>query len=240
MMDSATTDARAATVRKLLRTATTASLATAMPTGAQPYASLVLMATDPQARPLLLLSDLAVHSKNIAAGPAVSLLIAEDPADRDPLTLPRISLEGSLRKVEDSGLLARYVNRYPSARDFAGFRDFNLYRMEVARAHLVAGFGDIHWIDARDFLLDPGFPTDIDVESDIIEHMNKDHADAVQTLAAAAGPEPDGAFEMCGVDRDGIDLRCGWRYRRILFDAPVSTPGDVRKSLVRMLNNERN
>ncbi len=223
-------------MRRLLRQAATVSLATSMANDANAYASLVLMATDPAGQPLLLLSDLAVHSKNIARNAHVSLLIAEEPGDRDPLTLPRISVEGVLEVVEDSGLKARYLRRFPSARDFVEFPDFKLYRMVVSRAHLVAGFGDIHWLDKEKFLVDPRFLAAGEAEEDIIEHMNTDHADAVQELVTAAiGDDPADDWEICGIDVEGMDLRRGWRYGRILFPAPAASAEDIRKEIIKLL-----
>ncbi|MEX1035533.1 MAG: DUF2470 domain-containing protein [Sneathiella sp.] len=230
---------RARTIRNLLRGATTASLATRMADGASPYASLVMMATDPAGRPLLLLSDMAVHSRNIAKNPNISLLIAEEANGRDPLTLARVSIEGTLGVIDDPALMERYLRRFPSARGFASFKDFNLYRMDVRRGHLVAGFGDIHWLDQGDFLLSPGFLDDIGVEMDVIAHMNTDHQDAVQELCRASedSAEP---FEITGIDCEGVDFRSGWKYQRILFKTPVSSPNDIRTRIMEMLKNVRN
>ena len=240
MTESTRIDIRAGTVRRLLRRASATFLATSMAADATPYASLVLMATDPAGNPLLLLSDLAVHSKNIARNARASLLIAEAPGDRDPLTLPRISVEGCFEIVEDSDLKARYLRRFPSAQDFADFADFRLYRMTISRAHLVAGFGDIHWLDGESFLIDPGFLASGAAEEDIIDHMNSDHADAVQELAAATIGEPAEGWEICGIDVEGMDLRHGWRYERILFSRPVASAEEVRTRIIDLLKNARN
>lgn len=240
MTDSSHNDTRAETVRQLLRRAATASLATTMATDATPYASLVLVATDPAGQPLLLLSDLAVHSRNIAKNASVSLLISEQSGNRDPLTLPRISVEGYLQALDDSSLQARYLRRFPSARDFAEFADFKLYRMTVSRAHLVAGFGEIHWLDAEKFLIDPGFLQNGEAEADIINHMNTDHADAVQELVTAAMNTPADGWEICGIDREGMDLRQGWQYERILFFTPAASAEDVRQQIIGLLKNARN
>ena len=240
MMESTEITKRGRTVRALLRNATTASLASSMSTNVHAYASLVLMATDQQGLPLLLLSDLAVHSRNIVKNPNVSLLVSEAPENRDPLTLPRISVEGSLERVESAALKERYLRRYPSARDFMSFADFKLYQMTVSRAHLVAGFGDIHWLDKDEFLLNTGFLDNIDVETEIIDHMNSDHADAVQELISASTDKKGGNWELCGIDVEGMNFRKNWQHERILFNAPVSNANDVRAALIAMLNNVRN
>jgi hypothetical protein len=239
MTESTKIDIRAETVRRLLRQASTVSLATTMVADATPYASLVLMATDPAGHPLLLLSDLAVHSQNIARDAHASLLIAEEPGEQDPLTLPRISVEGVFEIVEDTNLKARYLRRFPSANDFVDFPDFRLYRMKVSRAHLVAGFGDIHWLDGKQFLIDPGFLASGEAEIDIIDHMNTDHADAVQELALMKTGNPVDGWEICGIDVEGMDLRRGWQYERILFSAHAAGAEDVRKRIIERLNDAR-
>jgi hypothetical protein len=132
--------------RVLIRSADRAVLATAL--GGWPYASLVLPAVDAGGTPLLLLSDLAEHAKNLNADPRCSLLFDGTQGLADPLTGLRVTVMGEAGPVADKGLLARYLERHPSAGLYAGFGDFRLYRMAVARAHVVAGFGRIHWIDA--------------------------------------------------------------------------------------------
>jgi hypothetical protein len=132
--------------RRLIRGADRAVLATSH--AGWPYASLVLPALDGAGAPLLLLSDLAEHAKNLKADPRCSLFYDGTAGLEDPLTGPRVTVLGEARPVEDAGLLARFVSRHPSAARYAGFGDFRLYRLLASRAHLVAGFGRIHWIEA--------------------------------------------------------------------------------------------
>src|SRR5262249_48912732 len=127
-------------VRRLLRAADRGALGTIHAEG-EPYASLVLVALDLDASPLLLLSDLAEHSHNIARDPRVSLLIDGTAGLTDPLSGPRATLLGRAVVVHERQLLARYLARHPSAEAYAGFSDFKLYRMEIERAHLVASYG---------------------------------------------------------------------------------------------------
>jgi len=143
----------AAEARQLALAAERASLATRLVRDDQPglapghpYASLVLLAWEPPFTPLLLLSDLADHTRNLAADPAASLLLDGTAGFRDPLAGPRVSLLGPVRRAADQGLKARFVERHPGAATYAGFKDFHLYAMTVEAAHLVAGFGRIAWI----------------------------------------------------------------------------------------------
>src|SRR3954451_17231030 len=151
MSEAASTPA--ATARALLRSRDRATLATSL--AGAPYASLVLAATAADGAPLLLISDLAQHTINIAGDDRMALLFDGTGDLDEPLTGPRVTVLGRAERNTDDALRARYLARHPSAALYAGFADFHLYRVAVERAHLVAGFGRIHWIAAED-LLPPG------------------------------------------------------------------------------------
>lgn len=207
----------------------------------KPYGSLVLIGTDPVSDPLLLLSDLAVHSENISRSPEVSLLVSELPANVDPLTQARITLQGQLVKESRPTSLRRYLRRYPTAEQFAGFTDFHLYRLVVDRAHLVGGFGNIHWIDSDQIGLKHHFLCEEGSEIDIINHMNEDHANAVQDIAATSkSKDTVKSWHMIGLDPEGFDLRSGWDFQRVPFENIVSNANNIRKEFVSMVKNARN
>jgi len=134
----------------VMRAADRAYLATSH--GGWPFASLVLAALDVDGTPLLLISDLAEHAKNIAAEPRISLLFDGTAGLPDPLTGPRVTVLGTAMQTDGPERLRRFLARHASAELYAGFKDFHLYRVEIARAHLVAGFGRIHWIEAAELL----------------------------------------------------------------------------------------
>src|SRR5262245_46420794 len=134
-------DAKAAS-KKLLREGRGGALATLFPSTGDPYCSLVNVATAADGAPLLLISTLAVHTKNLIADPRCSLMIDERKAG-DPLEGGRIMLMGTAEKTVDPEARRRYLERQPEAEMFAGFADFAFYRMKLTRAHLVAGFGRI-------------------------------------------------------------------------------------------------
>jgi hypothetical protein len=115
-----------------------------------PYVSLVLTAPDANGAPLMLLSDLAQHSRNLAADGRVSLLFDGTAGSADPLDGARLTVLGTARRHADPAARARYVARHPSAARYAGFGDFHLYRVAIDRAQLVAGFGRIEWLPAAD------------------------------------------------------------------------------------------
>jgi putative heme iron utilization protein len=141
-------EARAA--RDVMRDTGQATLATSR--AGWPFASLVLVALDQDGTPLLLMSDLAEHVKNIKSDERVSLLFDGTAGLDDPLTGPRVTVLGEARRDDDIRLRQRFIGQHPSAELYASFADFHLYRVAVTRAHFVAGFGRIHWIEGQDLL----------------------------------------------------------------------------------------
>jgi heme oxygenase (biliverdin-IX-beta and delta-forming) len=208
-----------------------------------PYASLVLFVADLDASPLLLLSDLAQHSRNIAFDPRVSLLLDATEGHPDPLTGPRLTVIGRAEAIDDSRRLARFIAHHPASSVYSGFGDFRLYRVTVERGHLVAGFGRIDWIDGGDFLFAGDVGMLAAAEPEILKHMNEDHGDAVAGYASRLLGRTGSGWRMTGIDPEGIDLRCGGETARLDFAAPISvpvlTPEAARGALVQLAEAAR-
>lgn len=232
------------TCRMLVRTAGTAALATAeRANDSWPYASLVETACDHAGRPILLLSDLADHTKNFAADPRVSLLFDGTAGLAAPLTGARATLQGRIERLgdNDTALRQRYLARHPGAAAYAGFGDFNFYRVMPERFHLVAGFGRIHWIDAGAVLFDTAETAALaDHESGIVEHMNDDHADAIDLYAAMLTDAAGTGWRMTGIDPEGADLGREGRRLRLPFERAVQDAESARAMLVRLVKRARN
>jgi putative heme iron utilization protein len=235
-----TQDDMSRTVRTLLRGLDRASLATFLPAepAGWPYASLVLVAVDHDLTPLLLLSDLAEHTRAIQADGRVSLLFDGTAGLDQPLTGPRVTVLGRAERTEDARLQARFLARHPDAALYAGFRDFGFYRVSVERSHLVGGFGKIRWID-RSELAAPEAAGLAAAEPGIVGHMNEDHADAVQLYAEKLIGRSAGGWIMTGIDPEGLDLRRGGETARLDFDAPLRDAGEARKVLVALVARAR-
>jgi len=233
---------KAAACRRLMRSQNHAALATSLagePRG-QPYASLVAVAFDYDASPLLLLSELAQHSRNIVADKRVSLLFAgRGDADAspvgDPLALPRLSALGNAVRCDDAGALGRFVARHPSAEAYIGFGDFRLYRVAIARGHLIAGFGRISWLDGAELRFADPAPRLAASEAEIIAHVNKNDAEALGRYAALLHRSGFG-WRMTGIDPEGIDLRRDGETARLDFAeyalGPVLDAASARQALV--------
>ncbi len=223
--------------RQLLRREQRGTLATSM--HGAPYASLVLVAADLDASPLLLLSDLAQHSRNIAFDPRVSLLVDGTAGYRDPLTGQRLTVMGQARAVENPPGLARFTMHHPTGAVYSSFADFRLYRIAVERGHLVAGFGAIHWIEARDLLFARDAAALAAAEPEILTHMNEHHADAIADYARGLLGRGGADWRMTGIDPEGADLQRDGETARLDFPAPVLTPAAARAALVELARKAR-
>jgi putative heme iron utilization protein len=230
MKPDAPFDARIA-AKKLLREGRSGALATLMAGSGDPYCSLVNVASSPDGAPLLLLSKLAVHTKNILADSRASLMLDER-KEGDPLQGARVMLMGRLAATDEPAARAAYLRRQPEAEMFAGFADFAFYRMAIGRAHLVAGFGRIVDLTAQDVLSETaGAEALIAAEADAIAHMNADHAEACRLYATKLLGGPDGDWKCVGIDPEGIELQQGRTALRLFFPQRVTAPGPLRAVL---------
>lgn len=225
--------------KKLLREGRSGALATLMPGSGDPYCSLVNIATAADGAPLLLISKLAVHTKNILADPRVSLMIDERKAG-DPLEGARVMLMGTAAVTDDPQVRARYLARQPEAEMFAGFADFSFYRIDLKSAHLVAGFGRIVDLKASDILTPVEDAAElIAAEPGILAHMNADHADACRLYATKLLGAPDGEWRCAGCDPEGLELQCGRVALRLPFPSRVRSPGVLRQVLKQFADEAR-
>ena len=233
----AESESPALTARRVMRAAERATLATALDdAGADwPYASLVLVALDSDASPLLLISDIAEHTKNLKRNPRGSLLFDGTIGLAEPLTGARVTVLGNLTPDPNPLLLERYIARHPDAAAYRGFHDFHLYRLAPLRAHLVAGFGRIHWIDGATLLPPAGAAAALAAaEPGILAHLNQDHAKTIDLYAANLLGLSGAGWRITGVDPDGADLRRDAAVARLPFAAPVADPDGVRREFVRL------
>lgn len=226
-------------IRHLMRCCTRVGLGTLTADG-DPYVSLAMVAVDHDAAPLLYLSDLADHTRNLKSDPRVSLLFDGTLTSAVPLAGERATVQGGIERTTDQRLLARYVAHHPDAAAYMGFRDFNLYRVAVDRAHLVAGFGRIHWVDGEAVTLATSeVGTLPEQEADVLAHMKADHRDAIQLYANRLLARAGGDWALTGVDPEGCDLRQGAETARLWFDQPAQDAEAARMELVRLVRRAR-
>src|SRR3981081_1453352 len=212
--------------RRLLRRSRQGALATLMAGSGDPYCSLVNVASHFDASPILLISRLALHTRNILGDSRVSRMLAApacgDPlarAPRDPLEGARIMLAG--RAEEAAGepadiLRRRYLSAHPSAEVFVDFKDFSFFRIVPTGAHLVAGFGRIIHLKPGQFLTDIGDAAGLlEAEQGAVEHMNEDHREAMNLYATRLLGAESADWRCTGCDPDGMDMQAGGTTLRL-------------------------
>jgi heme iron utilization protein len=225
--------------KKLLREGRSGALATLMARSGDPYCSLVNIATAADGAPLLLLSRLALHTKNILADPRVSLMIDERKPG-DPLEDARVMLMGRAEATEDPEARRRYLDRQPGAEAFAGFGDFGFYRVALTGAHLVAGFGRIVDLKPQDILIDlAGMEALVAAEADVLAQMNRDQRDAARLYATRLLGARDGEWRCAGYDPEGLELQDGRTALRLTFPRRVDEPGMLRHVLKQLADRAR-
>src|SRR5262249_12060857 len=221
----------AVAAKKLLREARSGALATLTPGSGDPYCSLVNVATTVAGAPVLLVSNLALHTRNILSDPRASLMLDERKAG-DPLEGARVMLMARCVTAEDPATSAAYLRRHPDAEMYASFTDFAFYRMEIGHAHLVAGFGRIVDLKSEDVLTDiADAKALIDAEADAIAHMNTDHADACRLYATRLLGAAEGEWRCVGIDPEGVELQNGQIALRLPFPRRITAPGPLRATL---------
>jgi len=228
--------------QSLLRRRREGALATLMAGTGDPYCSLVNVASHPDGSPILLISRLAVHTKNILADARVSLMLDER-VEGDPLEGSRIMLSGRAEEVASPDLeivRRRYLNAHPSAEAFVNFTDFSFFLIRLSGTHLVAGFGRIVDLKPERFLTDISDAIAlVEAEQGAVEHMNADHREATNLYATRLlGAEP-ADWRCTGCDPDGIDLQAEAKTLRLDFPERVTGPGELRRMLVKLADEAR-
>jgi putative heme iron utilization protein len=227
--------------KSLLRRSRQGALATLMVGSGDPYCSLVNLASHSDGSPILLISRLAVHTKNILADARVSLMLDER-APGDPLEGARIMLSGRAEQADaDKELLQRrYLNAHPSAETFVSFKDFSFFRIRPTGAHLVAGFGRIVDLKPEQFLTDlTGAEDLLEAEQGAVEHMNADHRDTMNLYATKLLNAAAGDWRCTGCDPEGLDMQAEQSVLRLEFSEPVTSGTALRKMLVRLASEAR-
>ena len=195
-----------------------------------PFGSIAPYTLNYVGEPIILISDIAQHTRNIKQNNKVSLTVYESQAD-DPQSGSRLTWIGDAVSVDasDKGSRDRYLRYFPSAESYFETHDFSFYRIALRRARFIGGFGEIYWIEPDKMLLKNPFQ---ETERGIIEHMNQDHTQALLHYCKVFGVAGVETVTMAGIDSEGFDLFADQRKFRIDFDSPIHTSEEARAALV--------
>jgi putative heme iron utilization protein len=210
-----------------------------------PFGSVMPYGLDHHANPVFLISTMAMHTQNVQADPRSSLLVTQPDTIGDPLGASRVTLLGNILPlpVPDVAEARKlYLARHANSKFWVDFDDFSFYRMDVVDLHYVGGFGVMGWVAASEYYLGQPDPL-ADKATEIIQHMNNDHGDALILLARAFAGIESQEVAMSSVDRLGFHVRLKTQDRtrgaRIAFLREVRSAAEARQVLVEMVAQAR-
>jgi putative heme iron utilization protein len=233
---SAAEEAR--TIAESTNTGTLASLTTS----GDPWASFVTFGLLDGA-PVLCVSQMAEHGRNLAGDPRASIAIVAAATDSDPLANGRITLAGVVERPTGDELAAAraaHVAAVPAAKYYVDYSDFALWVLRVHRVRWVGGYGRMDSATAEAYAAaaaDPVQPR----AAGAIAHLNADHAESLVLMAQALGGFPDTVSALCtGADRYGLDLKVtterGIAYTRVGYPEPIDSIDELRSATVQLVD----
>jgi hypothetical protein len=201
-----------------------------------PFGSVAPFVTDQAGAPVILISTLAEHTKNILHDNRVSLIV--HPCADDMQTAGRVTLSGhAIQLADKTPLRNRYLRYLPQAAQYFDLHDFQFYRIGITAVRYIGGFGKIHWVEAASYQA-PANQLE-ELEDGILEHMNNDHAKALTNLCRHVHLQEVSSATMIGIDCDGFDVRAPGQLLRFRFDAPVLDAQGARATLAAMARAAR-
>lgn len=197
-----------------------------------PFGSIVPFVLDYQGEPTVLISDIAQHTRNIKTDKRVSLTVFDKDAE-DSQASARLTWIGDAELIDqgDADIRARYLRYFPSAESYFETHDFAFYHIRLQRARFIGGFGQIYWLEPDLLLVENPFRKS---EGGIIDHMNRDHHEALKHYCKVLKGIDVVSVTMTGIDSDGFDMLADKRKVRIDFEAPIHTVEAARAILVKL------
>jgi putative heme iron utilization protein len=197
-----------------------------------PFGSVAPYCVDQDCQPIVYISTIAQHTRNVIANSKVSLTVVEGNSESDDVQARgRLTLLADARPVDpaETEVRNRYFRYFPSAISYDDTHDFSFFRLMLVRARFIGGFGQIYWLAPEDLRLRNPFSSQ--EEASIVRHVNKDHAAALLHIAGSNGAEP---VTMTGIDAEGFDAIQSGKKRRFAFGSTIHTMEEARQMLVSM------
>ena len=202
-----------------------------------PFGSVVPYVLDDSACPIILISSLAEHTKNLEADKRVSLLVQDPRADVQAGA--RLTLIGdSASAVDDAAMLReRYVTYFPDAARLVAMGDFRVFRIAPVALRFIGGFGDIHWTSAVEYA--PSANISAADGGTAVRLMNDVHADELRRYCSRVLKQPVANAAAIAVDCDGVDVRADNHLLRIDFEETVMAAGEAVGALLHVVDHAR-
>lgn len=206
-----------------------------------PSGSMVDFACDADGSPILAVSSLAVHTKDLLANPKCSLLVAKDPEDRTDLV---IILHGDAIPVSKEDITAvrtAYLAKHPDS-FWVDFGDFQFMRIEPKVVRYVSGVATA-LLGSGEFSKEEYQTAKVDpiaqFAKPVASHMNRDHAEDTRLIVQHSTSIPVDSAYMLDVDSIGFNVKAAYQGKtyklRIPFPRRAEDRKDVKTLVVEML-----
>ena len=211
-----------------------------------PFGSVMPFVLDHNCQPIVLISSIAEHTKNIIANPKVSLLVFQSnnlKSAEDLHANGRLTLIGEAVQIDkdDADLMARYCRYFPESTGYLAMHDFQFYRINIHQARYIAGFGKMGWLAGDEFVdlkKAEKTVTIAQLETSMIEHMNADHADSLLAYCQHFHNAKPSRVSLIGVDSDGFDIEAiindDIKVLRFTFETPIFDANSARMAFVEL------
>jgi putative heme iron utilization protein len=200
-----------------------------------PFGSLTAFVLDGDCQPIILISSIAEHTKNIAAKAKVSLLVFSEGSDLQ--ANPRLTLIGEAVQIDknDADWRARYLRYLPQTAGYFDMHDFAFYRITILQAHYIAGFGKMGWADGKEITTENNAMAAL--ENGVLKHMNADHIDSMLVYCQHFHNITPQRVELIGIDSDGFDIRATinndtTNILRFNFETPIFDAQSARAAYI--------
>lgn len=188
-----------------------------------PYATALPLVVDETQSPIILISALAEHTKNLLSDDRASLSVI-DPALTKIQNRARMTLVGRFHRLLPSPeTMARYLRYRPEANDYLQL-DFMFFRMAVERIRFIGGVGRMGWLEAADWNAIEVVPAA--VENALLEEI---------ATSLKMG------MKAIGLDAYGLDIEVGSGRLRSSYPTPqtAASIGDTLPNVIEALNSEQ-
>ena len=205
-----------------------------------PFGSFITYVSDRNRTLFMYTSDIAQHTKNLKSNPKACVTLFKLDTDYDKQNSSRLTLMGDLKTVSNEELddcQDRFIKFLPESKKYSSMHDFKFYKLVISRVRWIGGFGDIAWLNPKNW--NDEKPKWSKNETMMIDHMNEDHANVVQSALNAQYGIKDKKAQMIALTIDGYYISSKENIYFINFDKPVIKALDYRKILVKQAKEYR-
>ena len=209
-----------------------------------PFGSVMPFVLGHDCQPIVLISTIAEHTKNIIANPKVSLLVFQSDnlkSAEDLHANGRLTLIGEAEQLDknDADLMARYCRYLPESVGYLTMHDFQFYRINIAQARYIAGFGRMGWLAGEEIVDIKNIEktaTIAAIETSMVEHMNADHVESMLQYCQHFHGVTPSSVSLIGVDSDGFDVEAviedDIKMLRFSFESPIFDANSARMAFI--------